>query len=182
MEDLFQILFIVIFIVSSIVSSMKKKKKKQQAANKRTQMPTANKQTQKPAVMKPAAAKMKQKTSSEILEEILGLKIQLPEPPQKEAPKSYSEPHSYEEHSWDPAKDYDDINEDKSEDYHDRINAKKSQLEKDKDKHKAFKDTLVLPKQTAKPTKFQKLFENQSNLKDYIVIQELLNKPKALRR
>ena len=75
------------------------KKKKQQQKNKGTQIPTS-------VMLKPQCSKKKQKTSAEILEEMLGLKIELPEPPKKEAPKSYSENLERSGETWDPAKEF----------------------------------------------------------------------------
>jgi hypothetical protein len=171
MEDYFQIIFIAIFIISSIISSMNKKKKKQQAKMAKS-MPTKR---------QPVAANVKKKSSSQILEEILGLKIEIPEPPQKEAPVVYSN-YGESNTTWDPAKEYDDITDDGYSNYENKISQKKAEYLKDSTKHKAFKDDVVKVKPTQKNIYKEKIFTNQSNLKNYIVIQELLNKPKALRR
>lgn len=171
MEDLFQIIIIVIFILSSIVSSMKKKKK---AQNKASRKPVKNKN--------PELSKNK-KSSSDILEEILGMKIELPEPQPVEVPVNYSEDSTEQENTWDPEKDYAVTNNNSEIDYKDVIKAKKSELLEDKLKYKATSKSEVYFSQVKpKITKAQKLFSNASSLKDYIIIHEILDKPKALRR
>jgi hypothetical protein len=171
MEDYIQIIFIAIFIISSIISSMNKKKKKQQAKMAKS-MPTER---------QPVAANVKKKSSSQILEEILGLKIEIPEPPKKGAPvvsSNYGESNT----TWDPTKEYEDISDDGYSNYENKISQKKAEYLINSNKHKAFKDDVVKVKPTQKNIYKEKIFSNNSNLKDYIVIQELLNKPKALRR
>lgn len=177
MEDFIEILFILIFIISSIASSMKKKKKKKPAS--------VRKSTPKPMTAVPQNRSKSQKSSTELLEEMLGLKINLPEPPKKEAPTVYSEDTYYNSSTWDPTKDYEGIDsEEGSSDYEEKILAKKSEFLQDREKHKAFKRTEIKPQSIAraKQNKFTKLFSEQNNLKEYIIIQEILNKPKALRR
>jgi hypothetical protein len=175
MEDLFQIIFILIFIISSIVSSINKKKKKQQKAAK-----------PKPVVVKkPQTAttkKAEQKTTSQILEEMLGLKIELPEPQKSEAPPDYSEK-SLKADTWDPSKEFDDRTDDGESNYQEKISAKKSQFLEDRKKHLAFKkEEKTDVREVVRSSTRNKLFAKDANLKDYIIVQEILNKPKALRR
>ena len=183
MEDLFQIIFILIFILSSIASSIKKNKKKKQA-KKPVRKPVKVQPTTDPFAEPQPVAKKKQKSSAELLEEMLGLKIQLPEPQQREAPKVYSED-SHD--TWDPAKEYetDSHPSEKLSKYEEKIIAKKTELKQDKQKHKAFKDTEskpIKPIVKKKTSKASLLLKKQDSLKDLIVVQEILNKPKALRR
>ncbi|MCW8850647.1 MAG: hypothetical protein OQJ81_11760 [Melioribacteraceae bacterium] len=169
MEDYFQIIFIAIFIISSIISSLNKKKKQQAKAAevKNTGLPKEQFPSQR-----------EQKPANKILEELLGFKIEIPEPPQKEAPISYSE----EEESWDPAKEFETQVEDGVSDYQ-KLNAqKKDQASQDRTKYQAFKKDAVNNKYIPKKVSKEKILSSKSNLKDYIVIQELLNKPKSLRR
>lgn len=174
MEDLFQIIIIVIFILSSIVSSMNKKKKQQQK-NKSNKLPSqTDVQNSKP--------KKKQKTTAEILEEMLGLKIELPEPPVKEAPKSYPEGLERSAETWDPANDFKDYSEENLSRAKDKEVYKSSLTSEDKNKFRLSKEEIKHVRSKAQPTKIQKLFSDQSNLKKYILIQEILNKPKALRK
>lgn len=175
MEDIFQIVIIVFFILSSIASARKKKRKKEQAKNRQNVQTTVQVPVQK----------KKQKSSAEILEEILGLKVDIPEPPKREAPAIK---HKNEEvDTWDPSSEYDLESEDGVSNYQEKISEKKSQLFEAKKKHEAFKNKEVEPqkeeiKKISNSTVTKKLFTGQNNLKDYIIIQEILNKPKALRR
>lgn len=173
MEDLFQILIIIFFIVSSIASSMKKKKKQQ--SKKTTSFPQQSE--------KPNTIAKKQKSSAEVLEEMFGFKLELPEPQKTEAPYKYSE-ENYSD-TWNPESDFEEFSTEGKSDYAEKITEKKNELTNDKQKHRAFKDeNLQISKnsQIEPQSKFSKLFAQQSNLKDYIIIQEILNKPKALRR
>lgn len=169
MEDYFQIIFIAIFIISSIISSLNKKKKQQAKTSKVEQSGLQKKQI---------PVQREQKPANKILEELLGFKIELPEPPQKEAPIRYSE----NEKSWDPAKEYETHAEDGVSDYQKKNAEKKDQVSQERTKYKAFRSEDVKRKYVPKKTTKEKIISSQSNLKDYIVIQELLNKPKALRR
>jgi len=175
MEDLFQILFILFFIITSIVSSMRKKKKRQQA-----------KTVPKSQPLKTEATYKKQKSSSEILEEILGIKIEKPEPQPQEVPTFQSSPYtsSYQggNETWDPTSEYEETSEEGTSTYKEKMEAKKSEITQDKKKHKAFQENKVIHKKKIHPNKFAKLFSKKSDLKKYIIIQEVLNKPKALQR
>lgn len=171
MEDFFQILIILIFIIGSIVSSMRKKKKQQ--AKKPLPVPVESKANSK---------QQKQKRSAEILEELMGLKVNLPEPPQKEAPQVYSENSDSDVDTWDPTKEFEVKNDDGYSNYQQKTNAKKAEFDLDRNKYRAFKEEIILPNKIKKPAKKLNLFTNNSNLKDYIIIQEILNKPKSYRR
>ena len=174
MEDYFQIIIIAIFIISSIISSINKKKKQQAAKNNVPDIPSGSNAASKPTIKK------KQKTSSEILEEMLGFKIEIPEPQKKEAPPIYAENDGYS--SWDPSEEYEKVENSGLNNYQDKILAKKTDLEADKNKHKAFKDIVKKPKKNKAAKTKEKLFADKTSLKDYILIQEILNKPKALRK
>lgn len=169
MEEIFQIVLIAVFIISSIISSINKKKKQQAKASKADQSNLPNKNV-------PIAAQ--QKPANKMLEELLGFKIEIPEPPKREAPVNYSE----NETTWDPTKEYETIANDGVSDYQTKNTAKKDQISHDRIKYKAFKDEPAKVKYVPKNITKEKIFSSNSNLKDYIVIQELLNKPKALRR
>lgn len=170
MEDLFQIILIAVFIISSIVSSMSKKKKQQKAK--------ASQAEQSNLPKKNVPLESRQKPANKMLEELLGFKIELPEPPKREAPVNYSES----EHTWDPSKEYETQLEDGVSDYQSKNAEKKDQISQDRIKYKAFKDESAKVKYVPKKITKEKILSSKSNLKDYIVIQELLNKPKALRR
>ena len=184
MEDLFQILIILIFIIGSIISSLNKKKKRQKVKmQKESNNPVVPDKRER---VTPNISQENQKSSSDILEEMFGLKIKLPEPQSDEAPIDYSESMTEEEETWDPAKDYEGVNDpirkvriEKNYDLKD--SEKKTELLADKEKHRAFKkdkksETLLYS------IARQKLFSEEANLKEYIIVQEILNKPKALRK
>lgn len=176
MEDYFQIIFIAIFIISSIISSLNKKKKKQakMAETESTKLPQKTVPVARP-----------QKPVNKMLEELLGFKIEIPEPPKREAPVNYSENYD-DDTSWDPTKEFEDkVNlkyQDGESDFQAKNAEKKNQASQDRIKYKAFKEGIVKEKPFKKKTNKEKILSSHSNLKDYIVIQELLNKPKALRR
>ncbi|PID59981.1 MAG: hypothetical protein CR986_04275 [Ignavibacteriae bacterium] len=179
MEDLFQIIIIVFFILSSIASSINKKKKQQQKLEKKKPVSTPAKDVDKKTV-KPA----QQKSTSEMFEELLGFKVDLPESQNKGTPIDFSEDSIKQKESWDPAKDF--ANQDDSE-FISPVPLKKKysvpkvksiRSEKVKRQVSAKKDSAI-----RKQNKYStKLFANNPNLKDYIIIQEILNKPKALRK
>jgi len=169
MEDFFQIIIILVFIISSIVSSMRKKKKQQA---KKTF----------PVKVESKTNSQQQKSSADILEELLGFKVNLPEPQKQEAPPVYAESSQADVDTWDPEKEFSDKNADGYNDYQEKINAKKVEFDLDRNKYKAFKEDITLPIMIKKPVHKKNLFTKQTNLKDYIIIQEILNKPKAFRR
>ena len=175
MEDLFQIIFILIFILGSIASSLSKKKKQRQAKNKAQPIPVREPES--------AASKKKPaKTTSQVLEEILGMKIELPEPQKYEAPRDFSED-SIATKTWDPTKEFEVKTNDGESDYEGKITEKKSEFLEARKKHSAFKkEEKVKVKDFIEVSGIDKLFSKEANLKEYIKVQEILNKPKALRR
>ncbi len=187
MEDIFQIAIIVIFIVSSIISSLKKKKKNEQKPTGTTHVPSGN------ASAIPASKS--QSSSKSVLEEILGFKIDIPEPPQKEAPNSsYENSASYDnidsydntdsyDTSWNPEESYGVKESEGRSDYVSINLAKKEQLSSAKEKYHSFKkeEDISISKKL-KPNRIKRIIADKNNLRDYFVIQDLLNKPKALRK
>ena len=186
MEDIFQIAIIVIFIVSSIISSLNKKKKaEQQAGNAKSKIPN-------PKVPNPISSD--QKSSKNVLEELFGFKLEIPEPQQKEAPNnsydnstaydnldSYDQADSYDS-TWSPEESYDVKNNEGRSDYASINLAKKEQLSSDKEKYQSFKKEETSKSNLFKPNRIKSIFADKSHLKDYVVIQDVLNKPKALRK
>jgi hypothetical protein len=81
----------------------------------------------------------------------------------------------------------DDFNKTKhNDDYSFKIRdqKKKSLFEKNKASYTSLEKntSLLTEKKPRTKTKLQKIFSNPSNLKEYIIISEVLGKPKALRR
>ena len=191
MEDLFQIIIIVIFIATSILSSIKKKKKAEaSSAQKPKPRPIQNRVETK-------NIPQKQKTGAEILEQILGFKLEIPEPPKKEAPNtsydnvesydtvdSYDKANSYDS-TWNPEESYKNKTAQKVSEYQRKSDAVKDQLLIDKQKYKSnfgeVKDEDISKESISERSKILKLMSERENLKDYIIISEILNKPKALR-
>ena len=113
---------------------------------------------------------------------MLGLKIELPEPRIPEVPVDYSE-NTIEHKTWDPAKEYAEVETEGVSDYRDKVSVKKSEILNARKKHTAFhKENNIDLQQVVEASGISKLFSKEANLKDYIKVQEILNKPKALRR
>ena len=172
MEEYFQILIFIIFIVSSIISSRNKKKKKQQQqkATLPTSMPSSAKSKQP----------TKQKTQQELFEELFGIKTKPTPPPvvYKEEPVEDS---VYQ--TWNAEDDFSQTSHNDDYSYEEKDQRKKLSFEKSKAAYSSF---IKSPKESEivkRPkSKLQKIFSNPSNLKEYIVVNEVLKKPKALRR
>ena len=152
-----------------------KKKKRQKAKNAGTIL--NDDQIQEPYI----PTSKNKKSSADILEEMFGLKINLPEPQETESPQTYSEQVKATD-TWDPAEEYDEVYKKPRSDYQKRSAAKKTQLTADRQKHKAFNDKELKTETPFGALNAKILFSKKANLKDYIKIQEILNKPKALRR
>lgn len=176
MEDFFQILIFVIFIVSSIISSRNKKKKKQQQKQKTAMASSipSNKKSKHPT---------KQKTQQEIFEELFGIKTTSSVPP----PVVYEQEEKVEDSVYQTWNAEDDFNQTKHNDdysYKEKDQKRKALIEESKAAYKSFEkhsasNTIKKPRPKSK---LQKIFSNPSNLKEYIVLSEVLGKPKSLRR
>ncbi len=175
MEDFIQILVFLLFIILTIASSRKKKSKSQTTAKPKV---ITDKQSvgQKPKVVS--------KNKTNYLEELLG--IQLPEPePQNTGVPSYTQTtpyNSYEKLSPEAEAEYEKENEDGVSDYYENEIDEKTELNTEKDKHKAFKTESSFAEVEKIRHEINSMIADRSNLKNYIIIQEILNKPKALRR
>jgi hypothetical protein len=168
MEDFFQILIFIIFIISSIISSKNKKKKKQQKSKTLGNNPKIS-STQKP-----------QKTQQEIFEELFGLKPKPEVPPVgviTETPKAEKTVYK----TWYAEDDFKKTKHNDNYSFKDKVQNTKEQLEKEKQEHEAL-TKKTKSRKTVKKNKYQKLFQNPSTLRDYIIVSEILNKPKALVR
>lgn len=175
MEEYFQILIFIIFIVSSIISSRNKKKKKQQQKQQQnTNVPTSipsSVNTKQPT---------KQKTQQEIFEELFGIKTK-PTPPPVTYEEEKVEDSVYQ--TWNAEDDFSQTSHNDDYSYEEKDQRKKLSFEKSKAAYSSF---IKSPKESEivkRPkSKLQKIFSNPSNLKEYIVVNEVLKKPKALRR
>jgi len=167
MEDAIQIIFFIIFFIFSILSSKKKNKKK------KSNVP-----------VQPAKAKKNQssqtKTQQEIFEELFGLK-QKPEVPPVDVITETQKTKENVYKTWYAEDDFKKTKHNDNYSFKEKVQKTKEQLEKEKLEHEALKQVSKSPKIVAQ-NKYQKLLLNPTTLKDFIVISEILNKPKALRR
>ncbi|MCP5063843.1 MAG: hypothetical protein GY936_15450 [Ignavibacteriae bacterium] len=176
MEDFFQILIFIIFIVSSIISSKnKKKKKKQQQQKQKATVPSSmpsNAKSKQPT---------KQKTQQELFEELFGIKTK-PTPPPVVYEEEAVEDSVYQ--TWNAEDDFKQTKHNDDYSYKEKDQQRKSLIEESKAAYKSFEthSTLTTIKKPRPKNKLQKIFSNPSNLKEYIVVNEVLKKPKALRR
>lgn len=177
MEDYIQIIIIIIFILSALSSKKKKDKSKIPPLVKPMKMPqSVNKNIDY------------QNTGTKILENILGFKLELPEPQKTQVPVNYSENlpsldnKKVEYEDYDDEKGLEEINEGTEENYTEKYLAHKTQINAAKEKRQLFKGQNISIHEQKKINRFAKLLEDKNNLKNYIIIQEILSKPKALRK
>ncbi len=199
MEDAIQIIIFILFFIFSIISS-KNKKKKQQKIKRQANPPSGK-------IYKQQTQQNKQQ---DIFEELFGLKPKPQVPPvgtateankQKESgyktwyaeddfkPKRHNDNYSFKEKDEELKQEFaeEDIEHDvfrikRKSNFEEDIKKTKEKLTKEKLEHGALiKNKQNLTKNTVE-NKYQKLFQNPSTLKDYIIVSEILNKPKALRR
>jgi hypothetical protein len=176
MEDFVQILVIILFIIISIASSKKKKSKQQTFTKPKVSPNRQNVNFNRKAVT--------QNNKSNILEELFGLKLPEMEPQNTEVPNYKSTPayNSYQKLSADAEAEYERENEDGVSDYYEKETKEIFDRNSEKEKHQAFKTRTVENIEEQINSKIHKIFSDRSDFKNYIIIQELLNKPKALRR
>ena len=164
MEDAIQIVFFIIFFIFSILSSKNKNKKK------KTNVP-----------VQPAKTKQNKssqtKTQQEIFEDLFGLKTEHDTQPVV----IDTEPTTSSYKSWYAGDNYNKTNYDDASSFKEKVQKTKEQLEKEKLEHEALKQKIKST-HIVKQNKYQKLLLNSSTLKEFIIISEILNKPKALRR
>jgi hypothetical protein len=175
MEDFLQFAVFLLFIIISIASSIKKKNKNQTFTKTKIDASKRN--------YRANSVSTQQKSGSKILEDILGFKFELPEPQKPEvptySPKQIKLP-KYSEHDFET--EYEKINEDGVSDYYEKEIAEKTELISEKVKHQVFKSKSNFENNEKLRHKIHTLISDKSNLNNYIIIQEILNKPKALRR
>ncbi len=180
MEDFIQIIIVIIFILSAISSSRKKKDK--------SNIPTYD----KPKPAKPNFGINKsgslQKTGTQALEEILGFKLEIPESQKTEIP-NYStdnlpslESKNLDYENYDTEKSLDEIDKGTEINYTENYLNRKSEISALKEKHSTFKEKPKVEHPKLKSNRFTKLLDEKDNLKNFVIFNEILNKPKALRR
>ncbi|MBK8946566.1 MAG: hypothetical protein IPM32_15020 [Ignavibacteriae bacterium] len=180
MEDFLQIIIVIIFILSAISSSRKKKDK--------SNIPNSEKQKLSKPNFEPNKNRNLPKTGTQVLEEILGFKLELPESQKSEIP-NYStdnlptlESRNLDYENYDSEKSLEEINDGNEDNYSEKYLTHKSEIKSLKEKHSSFKDKVIIGQEKNQPNRFAKLLEEKNNLKNFIVVQEILSKPKALRK
>lgn len=180
MEDFIQIIIIIIFILSAISSSKKKKDK--------GKTPPLVKPTQLPQNMNKNKNIDLQNAGTKILENIFGFKLELPEPQKTQVPVNYSDDipsldnKRVEYVDYDEEKGLEEINEGTEDNYTEKYLAHKSQINAAKEKRQSFKVQNKSIHDLKSVNRFAKLMKEKNSLKNYIIIQEILSKPKALRK
>ncbi len=201
MEDTIQIIIFILFFIFSIISSKNKnKKKKQQKIKRQVNQPSGK-------IYKQQTQQNKQQ---DIFEELFGLKPKPQVPPtgvvtdvnkQKESgyktwyaeddfkPKRHNDNYSFKEKDEELKQEFaeEEIEHDvfrikRKSNFKEDIKKTKEKLEKEKLEYEALKGNKQNLTRNIVKNKYQKLFQNPSTLKDYIIVSEILNKPKALRR
>lgn len=175
MDNFAEILFFILFIIISLLSGRKKKSKsksnKKSTLNKNQDVGYKKKVTQS-------------SNRSNILEELLGIKLPEQEPQKPEVPDytPSNEYVAYNKLSKEDEEKYEIENADGVSDYYNVENNEKNELESEKEKHRAFKTKTNFTDIEILKNEIHSLIADRSNLQNYIIIQEILNKPKALRK
>lgn len=167
MDDIIQII-VVLFFIWSIFGSISKKKKEEQ--KKFPQKPTGKAGRPLPS--------SSQRSSEEILGEIFGMKIPKPVP-------DYTYQNNYED--VDIEKDAKDLEETPTDYKNDAWNIDYDKQAKLENNLKALEPDSSIPDLVPDPrcavsNRIKRKIKNSSTLKDAILISEILNKPKSLRR
>jgi hypothetical protein len=197
-SNLFEYLIIIFFVVSAIQSFFGKKKKQQQK----------ERQTQERAgASRPQRTEAKKESAQEILEQLFGLKIPEEKPKQTKTPSGGNtdvlDPSGYHDTSWNPEEEYEDsIGVEtvryENNDYNKwntnseyvepakKVDSKTSAAQKIMGKIPTKMEVEEVGTVSTEEIQFvQRIRNNISNpdsIREYILVSEILNKPKALRK
>lgn len=179
MDSIFEYLILLFFIFSIIQSIFSKRKKEK-----------ARKQGQ-PVEKTPKKAKKPEKPQ-DILEELFGIKIPKPEEAEsadvKREPEPYSSRDSSDPNTWDPSAEYEDVPRSEpqmektgnkyeyGQDIDELIRKSRESLESLAEVKIEAADKEVISERLLK---FRRMLRDPKKLQDFIIIQEVLNKPKA---
>lgn len=171
MDNIIEIVVFLIFILISILGGLNKDKKKQKNSKP---FPKRTEREDSPTIFEPK--------SDRSFEEVI-------------LEPNYDEnlPESYESTSWNPEADYDNKTLELQNKIQPAINTSlNSMIAEPFDRSQGTRQNvqstidyiaIKIPKRISERTlHFRKVFENPQNLSDYIIISEILGKPKALRR
>ena len=195
-SNLFEYLIIIFFIVSALQSFFGKKKKKQ--TDRRDRDETAKTQSTQPQ----RQVEKRKESTQDILEQLFGLKI----PDQTESQKKYPSdrnteaigPGGYKETSWNPEEEFEDSVDVESVRYQQKnieseyvdTNAQlEARIKKAKESMKRLPTTIEVEEvggyseeTTAFVNRIKNNISNPDSIREYILVSEILNKPKAYRR
>lgn len=196
-SSIFEYLIIIFFIVSALQSLFGKKKKQREQERRRQSQ--RSEQTSQPA----PKTEQRSESPKDILEEMFGLKLPEEEKQTKIPSDTETEvldPTELNETSWNPAEEYEDSigietirYEEKEEKPSYKYQEEMAALERKAEKSKRMIDRLpakIKVEEVGGATKEQKLLaakikntlRDPETLREYILVSELLNKPRALRR
>ncbi len=195
MDNLFEYLIILFFIFSILQSFLGKKKKQQQQRQQQSQTTSSTTSTSK---------EKKQESTSDILEQLFGLKI--PEE-SKSTSRSSSDrnaevldPVGYHETTWNPEEDYEDSigietvryskkrSEAKQTEFIDPVKSLEKKISDAKKSMAKLPDSIEVEELSESEysssfvKNIRKKIANPESIREYILVSEILNKPKAHRR
>lgn len=195
MDNLFEYLIILFFIFSILQSFLGKKKKQQQQRQQQSQTTSSTTSTSK---------EKKQESTSDILEQLFGLKI-LEE--SKSTSRSSSDrnaevldPVGYHETTWNPEEDYEDSigietvryskkrSEAKQTEFIDPVKSLEKKISDAKKSMAKLPDSIEVEELSESEysssfvKNIRKKIANPESIREYILVSEILNKPKAHRR
>lgn len=196
-SNFFEYLIIIFFIVSALQSFLGKKKKQQQKNNKQ----------QSTTVSPQAQTEKKKESAQDIFEQMFGLKIPDQNEKQTKIPSDTEtdvlDPKGYHDSSWNPEEEYEDSigvetvryenqdyqNRHSNTEYADRTVGKTDQPSTAKEIMGKIPTKMEVEKvgESDKETvqfieRIRNNITNPDSIREYILVSEILNKPKALRR
>lgn len=195
MDNLFEYLIILFFIFSILQSFLGKKKKQQQQRQQHSQTTSSTTSTSK---------EKRQESTSDILEQLFGLKI----PEESKSPSRSSsdrnaevlDPVGYHETTWNPEEDYEDSigietvryskkrSEAKQTEFIDPVKSLEKKISDAKKSMAKLPDSIEVEELSESEysssfvKNIRKKIANPESIREYILVSEILNKPKAHRR
>lgn len=199
-SNLFEYLIIIFFIVSALQSLFGKKKKEQKKRQQqqRREMPSSGQ-----ARRRTQNTRRKEESPRDIFEEMFGVKLPKEEEKETKIPADKDtevlDPSSANQTTWNPEEEYKDSIGVETVRYEDNKEEKPSYqeemaaLERKADRMKKSLDSLpdqievvdissVSEEQKILASRIKRTLRDPDSLREYILVSELLNKPKALRR
>ena len=187
MDNILEYIVFIFFLISILNGIFGKKKKQQEQKRKAAAQSDELQQ-------KPVPTQRKKKDTQEILEELFGLKIpeQKPETanPKVQQFKLQGEKKQYieEESSWDPEEEFGTVFKKTKErpKYEPKVYKMPEKFVSTEgnirasEKYHSF-DEPKLVRENSRKREIKAMFKDPKTIRDYIIVQELLNEPKAFR-